>query len=128
MYDFQQRNKLRKLLYSKVAMVVFLVVAIFLVRGAITVVKKEVESRRNVKLVEQKLNLAREKYDELSRNIVVLETESGVEREIRNKFSVTREGEEVAIIIEPVGNVDDVLPKKISFWSRISGWFDGLFE
>lgn len=128
MYDFQQRNKIRKFVYSKIAVLILLIITIFLVRGAYSVLKKERESSKNVESVEQRLELAREKHDELDDSIDLLKTESGIEREIRNKFSVTKGEEEVAVIIDQEGQTEVSNTEKKGFWGKAVSWFGSLFD
>lgn len=128
MYDFQQRNKIKRIFYSRATIVFFCIITVLLVRGAYMVVKKEKESQRNVDLIEQKLILAREKKEELSKDIASIQTESGVEREIRNKFSVTKEGEDVAVIVDTVETDEDSNLTKKSPWFGIGQWIRGLFD
>ncbi len=61
---------------------------------------------------------------ELKENIARLKTEEGINNEIREKFSVTQEGEYVAVIIDDKktsSSTDSALPWYKRFWFAIIG-------
>lgn len=128
MKDFQQRKKVRKILYSRNVIIVLCVVTILLVRGAWGVMEKNLESKKNVVLLEDQLSEARKKNEELSKHIAILNTEEGVESEIRQKFSVSKEGEQVAVIIDPKPLAETGPVEKESIFVRIGNWFSKLFS
>jgi hypothetical protein len=127
MKDFQQRKKIRKTLYSRNIVIAVAIVTVLLVRGAVEVTQKMHESNVNAKQVEKELTLARIKHEELLRNMAMIETHAGVEREIRQKFSVTKSGEEVAVIVDPQPRSSSTEKKKQSFWSSLGNWFSDIF-
>lgn len=127
MRDFQQRKKVRKILYSRNSVIVLAVVTVFLARGAIGVLQKNWESKKNVEMVELQLAEARVKSAELKRDISLINTEAGMEREIRQKFSVSKGGEQVAIVVEPRPTSTNVDQTPNGFWASVVAWFRGLF-
>jgi len=54
---------------------------------------------------------------ELKENVQKLQTSRGLEEEIRERFSVAKEGEKMAIIIEEKMNGDENNPPKKWFWA-----------
>lgn len=69
-------------------------------KGAIGVVLKERESRERLRDLEAKAEALVIREAELQRDIAKLQTREGVIEEIKEKFSVTEEGEYVAIIVD----------------------------
>jgi cell division protein FtsB len=108
--------------------IVLCVVTILLVRGAWGVMEKNLESKKNVVLLEDQLSEARKKNEELSKHIAILNTEEGVESEIRQKFSVSKDGEQVAVIIEPKPSVEVTPPPKQGIFSKIGNWLSHLLD
>lgn len=127
MKDFQQRKKIRKILYSRNVVIVLGIITILLVRGAYGVMEKNIESKKNVVLLEKQLEEARNKNADLTKKISILNTDEGVESEIRQKFSVSKEGEQVAVIVDPKVSLEEPPSPKKGFWGQMGGWFFGLF-
>jgi cell division protein FtsB len=128
MHDFQQRKKFRKRLYSRGAVIALAIMTVLLLRGVIGVLQKERESQKNVEEVSLKLEEARARDEELSQRIASIQTTSGVEREIRERYSVSKEGEEVVVLVEKEGKVEGETATSKGVWSSIKAWFGGLFD
>lgn len=127
MKDFQQRKKVRRVLYSRNVIIVLSIITILLVRGAFGVMQKNIESKKNVVLLNTQLEDARVKNQELTKNIAILSTEEGVESEIRQKFSVSKDGEQVAVIVDPKPVPGDEKADTGGLWVSVKSWFSGLF-
>lgn len=101
-------------------------IAFFLIKGAFGVMVKERESARRVDDLEAKFGELNTRETELNEDISRLGTERGVEEEIRDKFSVTREGEFVAIIVDErrkATNTEMTTGERIkSWWQSLTGW------
>lgn len=126
MYEFQQKRKVRQIIYSKWSLLFLAVIVILLAKGNWGVIRKELGSRQNLNNVEKELLLVKEKETELRSNIYKLNTPEGVESEIRSRFSVKKPGEEVVLIVEP-SNSTSTQDQSNSFWSKIGRWFKKLF-
>lgn len=123
MRDFQQKRQIRKLMYSPRVAFILLLIFVFLARGAWGAYTKERESRLNLKKIEQdyEKSLEREKF--LLGEIERLNTEEGLEEEIREKFSVTKPGEEVVLVVESEESSSNEIIEEEGFWSRFFGFF-----
>lgn len=100
MKELQQKQKIRRALYSLPSLVIMLFVAGVLIKGAWGVMVMERESAAMVRDLEAQAVALGSREAELEGNIERLRTPAGVEEEIRDKFSVAREGEFVAIIVD----------------------------
>jgi len=118
MHEFQQKRRLRRTLYSKTSIVILVIISIFIIRGSWTVFQKERQSRKNVEEVESGLMAAKQRELELSTNIEKLNTPQGVEREIREKFSVKKAGEDVVLVIDSNATTSSPVPS-VSVWAKI---------
>ncbi len=118
---------MRKKLYSRGTFFALLLLTVLLAQGAWGVFLKHRESEKNLALVDQKLLAAEIRKNELETSIYELETPQGIEKEIRNKFSVAKEGEDVIVIISEEDNFEDVEPDNEGIMKKISRWFSGLF-
>lgn len=78
---------------------VFVVIASF--RGLFDIYQKYVESRKSFIQTEREWQALKSREIELTENLDRLSTPRGVEEEIREKFSVAKDGEMMALIVEP---------------------------
>ena len=90
MKELQKKQKIRRIIYSFPSLIVFAVVAFFLVKGAVKVMDKEWESSERVKDLEAKAVTLILRERELRDGISRLETEDGVKEEIKERFNVTQ--------------------------------------
>jgi hypothetical protein len=64
------------------------------------------------------------KKSELLSKIENIQTESGLEREIRSKFSVSRPDEKVVVIVPEEDSQIKTNDEKVSFWSKFKKFFN----
>lgn len=111
MLEFQEKKKLRNILYSKITLLALFIVLIFVARATFSVYYKQKASGENLtKAKEEVAELKKEKM--LDSEIDRLKTDKGTEKEIRKKFMVGKAGEQVIVIVDddksgksnPVGN------------------------
>lgn len=100
MKEFQRKQKARRVLYSFPSLIIVFIVAILLARGAIGILTKERESSARIVDLKERATSLSLREQELREGVTRLQTEEGVKDEIKNKFSVTQEGEYVAIIVD----------------------------
>lgn len=123
MKDFQQRKKIKKFLYSPLAVIILLILCGLLIRGTWNVYKKEKESRENLEKVTAEYERSKERQGVLEHQIERLSTEEGVEEEIREKFSVTKPGEEIVLVVEDDTSTYIQEDLKTSFWDKLKKIF-----
>ena len=87
-------------MYSIPSLLLLAVFAFLLVKGAIGVMGKERESANTLKELEEKAETLEEREYELEGKIARIKTEEGLFEAIKEKFSVIRAGEHVAIIVD----------------------------
>jgi len=103
MLDFQQKRKLRKTAYSKVTFLVLFVLVVLLGHATWNVYQKYAEAKASEDRVSQNLAELKEREISLSADIERLNTERGVEEEVRKRFGAVKEGEQVVVIVDPEG-------------------------
>ena len=123
MKELQRKQSMKRLLYSVPSLICLSVIVFFLAKGAAGVMLKERESSGVVSDLEAKALAGEERQKELEASIERLKTEKGIMEEIKDKFSVTREGEHVAIIIdERRAATSTGVPERVwykRFWAAI---------
>ncbi|KND48813.1 MAG: hypothetical protein AB200_00025 [Parcubacteria bacterium C7867-005] len=121
MKELQEKQRIKKRLYSTPGLVVLLIVAFFMIRGAYGVIVKERESSKYVEDLEKKIGSLSQRQEDLRDGIGRLETEEGIETEIKEKFSVSKPGERVVVVVDQ---------RKISTSSATSSipWYKRLLK
>jgi len=122
--DFHEKRKFKRLLYSKLSLIILALIVIKLSFSAFDMYKKERDTR--LKRIEQKniLYEFKKREKDLSDEIKRLSSEKGIEEEIRSKFEVGKKGESVVLIIDnpEEENIKNNIAEK-SFWQRLKDLF-----
>jgi len=122
MVNFQQKKNIRKVIYSRITIFVFIIIVIFLVRAVYDIYQKERMSAKSVASVEENYNSLKARQSMLKSEIERLSTDKGVEEEIRSKFSVAKPGETVVVIIDSGSTSTGLENVEVGFWQKIFGW------
>ncbi len=125
MREFQDKQKIKKRLYSKTSVLVLLIIVIFIGRGVLSVYAKESSSRMELELLEKKKAELDSRLASVSANNSRLRTEEGIESEIRSKFDVVKADEGVIVVVDeklPVP-VEDTRGFMKKFWDSVTGAF-----
>jgi cell division protein FtsB len=126
MREFERKKKVKKILYSRTSIFILLVITVFLAHATFGVYQKAALTRENV------LQIEKEKYDLDSRHqtlekaVAYLQTDEGIETEIRRKFRAIKPGEQVAVIINTEVKKESMPAPNHSFWMKIKDFFDIL--
>ncbi|PIQ35528.1 MAG: hypothetical protein COV32_01775 [Candidatus Yonathbacteria bacterium CG10_big_fil_rev_8_21_14_0_10_43_136] len=100
MIPFQERKKLRKILYSKISLVILAVMLFFVGKGAWGIHQKAQIAISERNIAQRSLLELEARTVELQASLIRLKSDIGVEEEIRQKYSVVRPGEEVVVIVD----------------------------
>lgn len=100
MREFQERNKVKKRVYSKTVLFGLFLFLILITKGVFSVYAKERDSREEMERILKQKQELQVRLDTMNGHNELLKTEAGVEAEIRNKFDVVRQGEEVVVIVD----------------------------
>lgn len=125
MREFQDKQKIKKRLYSKTSVLVLLIIVIFITRGVLSVYAKERDSRLELELLEKKKAELNSRLANVSASNSRLKTEEGIEAEIRSKFDVVKADEGVIVVVDeklPVP-VEDTRGFMKKFWDSVTGVF-----
>lgn len=129
--ELRQRQRLKQMLYSWPSIALLLIVTFLLVKGAVNLMIKERQTASIVgSLTEGRLALE-EREAELEGRIARLQTEEGIVEEIREKFSVTREGERIALIVDEKSSEKKEKIEKIwwkSIWDAMIRIYTNVIE
>ena len=100
MLDFRKKNKIKKVVYSPFFLIFLFLAFSLLAKGVWNVYVKERLSVENLQKAKTEYGKMIARKDNLISSIEYLNTEDGVESEIRSKFRAVKDGEKVMVIID----------------------------
>ncbi len=95
-----ERRRIKKIIYSKLTLVVLTVLLVLLARGTWDVYKKVKYANSNESRAEQELHALRERESFLLEELSNLESDRGREGELRSRFDIGMEGEHLIVLID----------------------------
>ena len=122
MLDFQQKRKVRGFLYNRITIGVLLLILIVLLRSTWAVYQKKIESENFKEASLKNVESLRARSSDLQSKIDRLATKQGIEEEVRSKFSVAKDNENMVIIV-PDNSTTTAEVAKTDFWSRLESFF-----
>lgn len=90
----------RKIISSKITLIVILIVLILMARGANEMKRKNDLSASRLDTIKKDYQKLDTYKTELENRINYLSTTEGIESELRTKFRAVKEGEQIAVIID----------------------------
>lgn len=99
MLDSQQKRKVNMVLYHKATLIILFVVALFVAHSTWVVFQKKRESDELKDISLRYKNSLTVRDNELQAQMNRLETEAGKEAEIRSKFSVAKDKENIVVVV-----------------------------
>lgn len=100
MFDFQQKRKIRSIFGSRITQGVILLITIFILISAYnryTIAREMAERRFSL---EAEIKALEERKQKLDEDVKYLSNERGMEAEMRRQFDITREGEQLVILLD----------------------------
>ncbi len=125
MRDLQERRRWRAILHSPVFLVILSIIVVSLLRSNYNIYKKNQIAKINRGESDKKLAQLVGKHDRLSSLLKKLDTERGVEEELRNKFQITKSGERVLVVVDEEGQQDYTGTTTIDqgYWEGFKSFF-----
>ncbi len=126
MREFQEKRKLRRALYSKTSLVFLIILIGFMSKATWNVYVKAQESRHNSESAQKEYNSLKARHDFLKAEIENLNTTEGKEKEIRQNFQVSKNGEKIVVIVEATSTVNTQAEEQTGL-KKAWGSFWGIF-
>jgi cell division protein FtsB len=101
MRELQQRQKLKKRIYSIPSLLLLFLLVLISIKGTWEVMNKKRSSEQYVKSLEAQSQELTERQKNLEEDISYLNTEEGIDEEIKQRFNVSKAGEKVVVIVDP---------------------------
>ncbi len=118
------KKRIQRIIYSRGMLFVLLIVIIFLTRAVLNVYEKSQVTKENLEIAETDYQELQERQEKLKATIEGFRTQKGIETEIREKFNVVKEGEQVIMIVDSP-EVEKVVDEKEN--SGLFGWIKSIF-
>jgi cell division protein FtsB len=100
MLEYQRKQKVKNILYSKASILILIVFLGFLAKGAWGMYGKMKASSEARETTARELKNVSDRKNSVTKEIGSLKTKEGMESEIRSKFNVAMPGEQVLILIK----------------------------
>jgi cell division protein FtsB len=124
MLEFQKKRKIRRILYSPLSLLVLAVIAVVFVKGAWNVYQKEAASGDYLAQAQAQFAKVNATDQDLSQSVAALQTQQGIEADIRQKFRVVKPGEQIAVIVDDnASGSDSVATSSPGIWASIAHFF-----
>jgi len=127
MREFKQRQKIKSRIYSKYTIAFLFLVLVLLLNGTWGIFQKMTESKGKLEASEDRYESVKKRHEALDSQIKHLGTETGLEEEIRTRYNLSREGENVIVLVDNKDASDDSNANANNdnggFWSKMSSWF-----
>lgn len=122
MRNFQQKRGWREIIESWPVIIFLGFLLLVFAFGVVGFMSKMSATRENREVAEKKLIELENKKARLTSEITKLETEDGVEENIREKFGLAKEGEGLIVVVEDKNKVEVIVEEKgwfASFWDNL---------
>jgi cell division protein FtsB len=123
MFDFQQKRQIRKVIYSRVTLFVLFVLVILLGRATYDIYIKNQLSQTDYNSVKKEYDDLTSRQAMLDSEIARLNTQAGIEEEIRGRFSVAKPGEEIITVVDDESTGTPESSSDQSLWQKFTGLF-----
>lgn len=123
MLEFQEKRRLKKVLYSKFVLVLLIVIIILSLNAVWQVYKKQMMAKENLIQTASVFDQLKARESMLTSGVERLKTESGTEQEIREKYGLVKPGEEVIVVVKQGDSTSsEGISKEIGFWQKVLNW------
>lgn len=123
MDDFRQKQKMRRIVYSKWMFVVLGALLCLVVWKTWGIYQKERTAHRILEESRTEQAELAKHANELSTDIDRLNTEEGIEEVVRDRYGVAKAGEKVVVLIEEELYKGEGKEESLSFWARFKAFF-----
>ena len=107
MFDFHEKRKIRRVVYSKVFIGFLFLLTLVIGRSVYERAVVEREMALKLQGRTEELESIKTRAALLESNVEHLKNERGIEEELRNRFDVARDGEKVVVILDDVEKKDE---------------------
>jgi len=123
MRNFQGKKNNRKFWHSWPMLLMLFVLLVFFMYGVVTLFGKMIETSKNKKIAEEKLENLEQRKEKLLVDIEELSNDKGKERIFRENYGFALEGEGVIVIVdEKLNDTEEIQPKNKGFFNKVKNF------
>lgn len=123
MREFNQKRRIRKFFFSKTVLFVLIIVCVLVGKAVFNMYEKNSIAEQALSVKMQEIEELKAKESNLNSKMSSLDTNRGIEEEVRGKFSVAKEGEQVFIVTDNPSSTVSSQNK-----DNPRGFFDSFFD
>ena len=125
--DLQEKQAFRRICYSKVTILILVVILVFMARGTYAVYLKEQGAAQQRDMIKQQLATLDAREAVISGDVQALQTNTGLEKALRQKFGVAAVGESVAVIVDASTSVATTTVPQQNVLQKVWGAISDIF-
>ncbi len=128
MREFQERRKLRRIIFSRFAFSLLAIILVFLTYSTVKIYLRSQQAKEVNEMVKKEVEDLKNRKSELEATVKRLQTEAGIEEEIRSKFPVQKPDEKMVMIVEGETKSDNLTANSsLGFFQKIWGFIKSIF-
>ena len=118
----RKRKNIKKNIFRIILLCTVLFAIFFISKATLTLYEKNSIARESRNEAEERFVELENRFNELSSDVSKLQTERGIEAEIRKKFQVSRSGEYAIVLLDPKTEAEE-LGESSGFWDSFINFF-----
>ncbi len=118
-----EKRRIKKAIYSKVALIAVIVLLVLIARGTWSVYKKASYARDNEIRANYELQQLKNRNAFLTQELESLNSTRGQEEDLRKKFDVGKEGEKLIVLVGTHESIQTAEPTSPSILDRLKSFF-----
>ena len=123
MKEYQRKRHKGRFLYSRVILLVLLVVFAFLLKAVWGAYGRERENTVDFERTQNELTALQARAATVEEKLMRLKTPEGIEAEIREQFQVAKPGEKMVVVVPDKDVEKSISEPQQSFVSKLFGFF-----
>ena len=123
MREFEQRKKVRQIIYSRLSLLLLGVLVLVFAKASVGAYQKYHLSDRAYQEVAREQSELSARKDRLESDIARLKTAEGVEADIRSKFGMVKAGEHMLVLVDRGSTSSQVVPTKATVFDALKSLF-----
>ena len=125
MHEFREKRKVRRLIYSPLALLLLFILIVLIGKGAFDMYRRQTLAEGVEVVAEGRLRDITDRENFLEAAIHRLSTPEGVEKALREKFNVHKSGENVVLLVSPK---EEPPVSETSSFRKVQSWFSNFFD
>lgn len=121
MKNFQEKTSLKKILESGPVLFLLFFLLLFFAWKMLNFWEKRNETQEKLDITQKRALELKENEEKLKIDIEKFSSEKGIEANIREKYGLVKEGEQIVVIVDDP-NFIPIVEEKESFISKIKNW------